>query len=88
MTDMLVSWDRAVQLRKVARASDLCGSSGPHKKAIATGKRLDCEVPSYTALLDKATHSIFVYRTHFQAQVFYGEVGTVKKLFIMRIPNT
>lgn len=42
MTDMLVSWDRAVQLRKVARASDLSRSSGPHKKAIATGKRLDC----------------------------------------------
>lgn len=33
MTDMLVSWDRAVQLSKVARASDLCGSSGPHKKS-------------------------------------------------------
>lgn len=41
MTDMLVSWDKAVQLRKVARASDLCRSSGPYKKAIASGKRLD-----------------------------------------------
>ena len=83
MTDMLVSWDKAVQLRKVARASDLCGSSGPHKKARATGKRLDCSVPSPTGLLDKAIHSIFVYRTHFQEQVFYSEVEVVKKLFIM-----
>lgn len=41
MTDMLVSWDGAVQLRKVARASDLCRSSGPHKKAIATERKLD-----------------------------------------------
>lgn len=39
MTDMLVSWDRAVQLRKVARASDLRGSSGPHKKAIANWEK-------------------------------------------------
>lgn len=88
MTDMLVSWDRAVQLRKVAGASDLCRSSGPHKKAIATGETLDCQVPSHTGLLDKATHSIFVYRTHFQEQVFYSEVEVVKELFVMKISNT
>lgn len=88
MTDMLVSGDRAVQLRKVARASDLGRSSGPHKKAIATGERLDCWVPSSIGLLDKATHSIFVYRTHFQGQVFYSEAEVAKELFIMKISTT
>lgn len=39
LTDVLVSWDRAAQLRKVAGASDLHRSSGPHKKAIATGEK-------------------------------------------------
>lgn len=36
LTDVLVSRDRAAQLRKVAGASDLLRSSGPHKKAITT----------------------------------------------------
>jgi hypothetical protein len=75
-------------LRKVARALGLSGHLAPIKKAIVTGKRLDCQVPSYAVLLGKATHSIFVYRTHFQAHVFYSEVEVVKKLFIMKIPNT
>lgn len=70
-------------MEKAARASDLCGSSGPHKKQEQLGKRRDCSVPSPTELLDKAIHSIFVYRTHFQEQVFYSEVEVVKKLFIM-----
>lgn len=39
LTDVLVPWDRAAQLRRVAGASDLGGSSGPHKKALATGKK-------------------------------------------------
>lgn len=39
LTDVLVSWDRAAQLRKVAGASDLRRSSGPHKKPIATGEK-------------------------------------------------
>lgn len=88
MTDMLVPGDRAVQLRKVARAWDLGRSSGPHKKAMATGERLGCWVPSSIGLLDKATHSIFVYRTHFQGQVFYSEAEVVKELFIMKISTT
>ena len=61
----------------------ICHTNADHKKARATGKRLDCSVPSPTGLLDKAIHSIFVYRTHFQEQVFYSEVEVVKKLFIM-----
>lgn len=39
LTDVLVPWDRAAQLREVAGASDLSRSSGPHKKAIATGEK-------------------------------------------------
>lgn len=87
LTDVLVSWDRAAQLRKVAGASDLHRSSGPHKKAIALGKRLDCCVPSAAGLLYKATQSIFVYGTRFQAHVFYSEAEAVKKLFIMKPPK-
>lgn len=52
---------------------------------MATGKGLDCWVPSSTGLLDKATHSIFVYGTRFQEQVFYSEVEVVKELFITKI---
>lgn len=42
LADMLVSGGRAVQLRRVAGASDLARSSGPRKKAGATGNRRDC----------------------------------------------
>lgn len=87
LTDVLVSWDRAAQLGKVAGASDLHRSSAPIKKPWQLGKRLDCWVPSKAGLLYKATQSIFVYGTRFRAHVFYSEAEAVKKLFIMKTPN-